>query len=102
MLLHRIGDAGANCLTPGILPCALRVSFAVRADPAAQWLLLPTNRLERFEPRMRPRVARVSPKDGAKVNKSDTRVSAEALLLELPSSAFGTFSRLREKGESRA
>ena len=73
MRLHRIGDAGANGLTPGSLPSALRASFAVRAAPAAQWLLLPTNRLERFEPRMRPRVARVSPRDGAKVNKSDTR-----------------------------
>ncbi len=50
---HRIGDARANGLTPGILPFALRASFAVRAAPAAQWLLLPTNRLERFEPRMR-------------------------------------------------
>ena len=33
--------SGANGLTPGLLPCALRVSFAVRAAPAAQWLLLP-------------------------------------------------------------
>ena len=57
----------------GLLPSALRASFAVRAAPAAQWLLLPTNRRERFEPRMRPRIARVSPMDGTKVNKSDTR-----------------------------
>ena len=47
--------SGANGLTPGILPFALRASFAVRAAPAAQWLLLLTNRLERFEPR--PRLA---------------------------------------------
>ena len=44
---------GANGLTPGILPSALRASFAVRAAPAAQWLL-PTIRLERIEPPQAP------------------------------------------------
>ena len=39
MQLHRIGDAGAMAFTPGILPYAIRASFAVRAAPAAQWLL---------------------------------------------------------------
>jgi len=39
MQLHRIGDAGAMAFTPGILPYAVRASFAVRAAPAAQWLL---------------------------------------------------------------
>ena len=60
-----------------------RCSFIASASVRRKWfwLLLPTNRLERFEPRTRPRGAGVSPKDGAKVNKSDTRVSAEALHL---------------------
>ena len=73
MRLHRIGDAGAMAFTPGILPYALDTpllrralragfavrsgtlpsqwaGFAVRTAPAVQWLLFPTNRLERFEP----------------------------------------------------
>jgi hypothetical protein len=30
----------AFSVTPGILPFALRAGFAVRAAPAAQWLLI--------------------------------------------------------------